>query len=89
VGIVRQTTVRYAATGSTGWVSPCSERARAFAAQAADTTLTLACQGTTISGLENAKPEPVSMGLSVNFTSRTVQGFGAPGVMDYPVKITA
>jgi hypothetical protein len=49
-------------------------------AQAADETLTLACQGTTISDLENAKPEPVSMGIIVNFTNRTVQGFGAPGI---------
>ena len=38
-------------------------------AQAADTTLTLACQGTTTSGLEDAKPEPVSMGIIVNFTT--------------------
>jgi hypothetical protein len=38
-------------------------------AQAADETLTLACQGTTISDLENAKPEPVSMGIIVNFTA--------------------
>jgi hypothetical protein len=52
-------------------------------AQAAEpATLTLACQGTTISSLENAKPEPVSMGIIVNFTNRTVQGFG------YPVNIT-
>ena len=58
-------------------------------AQAADTVLTLACQGTTTSGLEDAKPEATSMGIIVNFTNRTVQGFGLPGVMDYPVKITA
>ena len=58
-------------------------------AQAADETLTLACQGTTISDLENAKPEPVSMGIIVNFTNRTVQGFGAPSILDYPIKITA
>jgi hypothetical protein len=58
-------------------------------AQAADATLTLACQGTTTSGLEDAKPEPISMGIIVNFTNRTVQGFGAPGVLDYPIKITA
>jgi ABC-type uncharacterized transport system substrate-binding protein len=37
------------------------------------------------SALEDAKPpEPVSMGIIVNFTDRTVQGFGS-----YPVKITA
>jgi len=56
-------------------------------AQAADTTLTLACQGTTRLG--NAAPEPIAMGIIVNFTNQTVQGFGAPGVLDYPVKITA
>jgi len=47
-------------------------------AQAADTTLTLACQGTTTSGLEDAKPEPISMGIIVNFTKKTVHGFGDP-----------
>jgi len=63
-------------------------------AQAAEPqTLTLACQGTTTSGLEDAKPEPVSMGIIVNFTNRTVQGFDQVGLfgelIDYPVKITA
>ena len=58
-------------------------------AQAADTTLTLACQGTTTSGLEDAKPQPISMGIIVNFTNRTVHGFGYPGLSDTPVKITA
>jgi hypothetical protein len=58
-------------------------------AQAADETLTLACQGTTTFGTEDAKSEPISMGIIVNFTNRTVQGFGNPGLMDYPVKITA
>jgi hypothetical protein len=63
-------------------------------AQAAEPqTLTLACQGTTTSGLEDAKPEPVSMGIIVNFTNRTVQGFDHVGLfgelIDYPVKITA
>jgi len=43
-------------------------------AQAADTTLTLACQGTTTVRMEDAKPEPISMGIIVNFTNRTVQG---------------
>jgi hypothetical protein len=59
------------------------------ARQAADTTLTLACRGTTTSGLEDAKPDPVSIRIIVNFTNRTVQGFGFPGLIDYPVKITA
>jgi hypothetical protein len=47
-------------------------------AQAADTTLTLACQGTTTFGTEDAKPEPISMGIIVNFTKKTVHGFGDP-----------
>jgi hypothetical protein len=51
-------------------------------------TLTLACRGTVTSGVEDAKPDPISMGIIVNFTNRTVQGFGQPGLMDYPVKIT-
>ena len=60
-------------------------------AHAADTTLTLACQGTVIETMmeEEKKPEPISMGIIVNFTNRTVQGFGHPGVIDYPVQITA
>jgi hypothetical protein len=54
-------------------------------AQAADTTLTLACQGTVTETMvgEEKKPEPTSMGIILNFTSRTVKGFGTP------VKITA
>jgi hypothetical protein len=92
--------VRYVATGSMGWVSQmpraCSRiiaLTAVFAgltmAHAADATLTLACQGTTTSGLEDAKPKPISMGIIVNFTNRTVQGFGTPGILDYPIKITA
>jgi hypothetical protein len=60
-------------------------------AQAADEKLTLACQGTVTGGAQTDKPEPVSMGIIVNFTARTVQGFGHPGfagLMDFPVKIT-
>ena len=57
--------------------------------QAADQTLTLACQGTVTDAVQtDAKPEPVSMGIIVNFTARTVQGFGSPGYKDFPVKIT-
>ena len=42
-------------------------------AQAAEpATLTLACAGTATTG--NAKPEPISMGIIVNFTAGTVQG---------------
>ncbi len=46
-------------------------------AEAADTTLTLACKGTvTIKGSSSTEyePDPISMGLVGNFTSRTVQG---------------
>jgi hypothetical protein len=64
--------------------------------QAADTTLTLACQGTatvpTI-GMEHPKPEPISMGIIVNFTNGTVRGFESiPGFsrwFNFPVKITS
>jgi hypothetical protein len=52
-------------------------------AQAADSILTLACRGTATDTIVD-KPEPVSMGIIVNFTKRTVQGFED----DYPVKIT-
>ena len=55
-------------------------------AQAADTTLTLACQGTTSDRIDTmkdakpAKPEkyPISLGIIVNFTNRTVQGLLIP-----------
>jgi hypothetical protein len=58
-------------------------------AQAAETTLTLACQGTaTFITVNDAmpKPEPLSMGIIVNFAARTVTGF-VEG--DFPVTITA
>jgi hypothetical protein len=49
-------------------------------ALAADTTLTLACKGTTTdTAKEDSKPEPFSMGIIVNFTTRTVTGFTFPG----------
>src|SRR5262245_10773857 len=62
-------------------------------AQAADTTLTLACQGTVAEtmGEEEKKPEPISMGIIVNFTNSTVQGFGNPDPRygeDFPVRVT-
>ena len=49
----------------------------------ADTTLTLACQGTVTTKVFAGKfvdyePEPISMGL-INFTKRTVQGTGRWG----------
>ena len=57
-------------------------------AQAQQATLTLACKGTTRGPLDD-KPQPVSMGIIVNFTTRTVQGFGYPDLIDVPVRITA
>src|SRR5262245_16973601 len=57
-------------------------------AHAADTTLTLACQGTTTAGTEDAKPEPISMGIIVNFTKQTVHGFGDPILGEQLIKIT-
>src|SRR5262245_38604519 len=49
-------------------------------AQAADRTVTLACQGTvTVTSIDDAKAEPVPMGLVVNFTTRTVQGASRRG----------
>jgi hypothetical protein len=52
-------------------------------AEAADTTLTLACQGARKT--DNAKPEPISMSIIVNFAARIVTGFADK---DYPVTIT-
>jgi hypothetical protein len=51
-------------------------------ARAADSILTLACQGTVTGTATEAKREPISMGVIVNFTARTVQGFA------YPAEIT-
>jgi hypothetical protein len=56
-------------------------------AQPADAMLTLARQGTGTSGTEDSKPEPISMGIIVNFTARTVTGFTYPGA-DFPMTIT-
>ena len=57
-------------------------------AHAADTTLTLACQGTTTAGTED-KPEPISMGIILNFTKNTVHGFGDPIFGEQLIKITS
>ena len=56
-----------------------------MAAQAADTTLTLAWQGTVTAGTEDAKPEPISMGIIVNFTNRTVQDLLLPASESVPI----
>jgi hypothetical protein len=50
-------------------------------------TLTLACKGTATG--DDGKPDPISMGIIINLTAGTVQGFGLPGVMDYPLKMTS
>jgi hypothetical protein len=62
-------------------------------AQAADTTLTLACKGTVTiksSGPLQYDPDPVSMGLIVNFMNRTVQGASrwGPYLFDDQLQIT-
>jgi hypothetical protein len=51
----------------------------ATAAQAqTPNTLTLGCRGTLRES--DSKPELVSMGIIINFTTRTVQGFGGEGI---------
>src|SRR5262245_42735883 len=54
-------------------------------AQAADETLTLACQGmaTDITQPVDGNPEPTSLGIIINFAARTVRG------LDFPLKITS
>jgi hypothetical protein len=51
--------------------------------------LALACSGTTKDITQpDAKPEPMSMSIMVNFAAQTVQGFTSPGLSaDIPVKI--
>ena len=58
--------------------------------QAADTTLTLACAGTSTLAAPDAKPEPYRMSIIFNFTTRTVQGINSPAFpeLNYPIKIT-
>jgi hypothetical protein len=71
----------------------------ATTAQTQPATLMLACKGTATSSSnpkhvedpksgEDPMSEPVSMGIVFNFTTRSVQGFGYPGLGDYPVTIT-
>jgi hypothetical protein len=43
-------------------------------------TLTLACEGM-VTHQPEGKPEPISMGMIVNFAERTVQGFGFSGTI--------
>ena len=61
-------------------------------AQAVETgTLTLACKGTAVA-YEGAEPEQLSMGLIVNFTAGTVEGFFIDDSITWgytPVKIAS
>ena len=58
----------------------------ARAEDTAATTLALACEGTVADKIKrDAKPEPISMGIIVNFSSRTVTGFRGA---NFPVAIT-
>jgi hypothetical protein len=84
-----QNAVKLCAVGALYQLLQCGLAITALAQQPA--ALTLACKGTTTSSFsEDAKPEEISMGLIINFTAHTVQGFGfAAGLMDYPVTITA
>jgi hypothetical protein len=45
-------------------------------------TLTLACTGTRTDATQtDAKPEPVSMGITIDFNTRAVAGFGSDGIV--------
>ena len=59
-------------------------------AQAADETLTLTCKGTATIRADFPKPNPLSMDLIVNFTTRTVVGTARqrPYVFDDQLQIT-
>jgi hypothetical protein len=64
-------------------------------AQAADTTLTLACRGTVTIKVSGGKfadyePDAISMGLIVNFTARSVRGTArwGPYLFDDQLPIT-
>jgi hypothetical protein len=46
--------------------------------------LTLACKGTAQAG-DAAKPEPISMGIIIDFAAQTVEGFGADAL--FPIRI--
>ena len=59
-------------------------------ARAADETLTVTCKGTATIRADSPKPYPLSMGLIVNFTTRTVVGTARqrPYVFDDQLQIT-
>ena len=59
----------------------------ARAEDTATATLALACEGTVVDKIKlDGKPEPISMGIIVNFTARTVTGFRGA---NFPVAITS
>jgi hypothetical protein len=62
------------------------------AAQAVDSILTLACQGTTTTtqGYQlEGKHDPITMGIVVDFRTRTVHGFELSGVEVSPLKVSS
>ena len=59
----------------------------AKAAHTAAPALALACKGTVADKINrDAKPEPISMAITVNFTARSVTGFAGA---NFPVAITS
>ena len=59
----------------------------AKADDSAAAALTLACKGTVADKINlDAKPEPISMAITVNFTARSVTGFAGA---NFPVAITS
>ena len=51
-------------------------------------TLTLACKGETTTYQPGARPEPISLGLVIDFTKRTIKGFPLGGEIEI-TQITA
>lgn len=45
-------------------------------------TLALACKGETTTYQQGAKPEPISLGLLIDFTKRTIKGFPLAGEIE-------
>lgn len=62
--------------------------ALSMTAQAADQTLTLACQGTvTITTVKDAKPEATSTGIIVDLAAKTVR-FSRTNLSPFPIEVT-
>ena len=58
-------------------------------AQAQPIGNTLACKGTITNSSAPDDKVPISRGVTINFAAGLVQGFAFPGLIDYPLKITA